>query len=275
MARAQALLPSDLGHWSSAFYGPRAEAPLVGVVAPVVPVDATAMYSLVSGLLETWALLRAASIRKEDVTRPVRSVLARPDLLALCFQGRFWREHIGVTLVELEDIEGSVLPVRARFDPQAADPRLAVTPFFYDGRLWYTLPDVIASVLLSGIVQRVRRAIRLHGAGHQAGLREVRLRRPRERAPAHPAGCVARAGGPRARAGHVQDPREHARLRQPCRVDRREFIRPLGLVVHGPDKKARFVRPLIAEDPGLLSFPPVAASVTAGARLMLAMLDGS
>jgi hypothetical protein len=138
------------------------------------------MYPSVNALLGTWELLCAERLRVVDATDAVRRLLADPKLLERCLTQELWRE-LGVTLVELEP-EGDLLPVRARFDPDSDDYGIGLAPFFYEGRLWYALPDVVAAVILSPLEQgstkvpRVVRALRLEPAGVQKGLRSVSLR---------------------------------------------------------------------------------------------------
>ena len=58
-----------------------------------------------------------------------------------------------------------------------------------------------------------------------------------------------------------------------ARFDRRERAEPEDLLVHGPDSEPRAWKLTTPEDPGPFCFPPVAACITAGARLMLALLE--
>jgi hypothetical protein len=282
-----ALDPRILGWAMSAFFGGRAEARLVRTIAPVVPVDATAMYSLVNALLGTWRILTARDVGQVDATSEVRRLLARDDLLERCLDRAFWARSIGVTLVELEDPTGSILPIRAKYDPHAPDPGIGVNPFYYQGRLWYMLPDVIGSVLLSGIVPRVRRAIRLVGYGRQSGLREVQLRGARRVDPEREDPFVAMVEErQRIKQDRSISPGERERLQQflkvtasatayggQARFDRRELTEDVSLLIYGPDDRPRRKGMPVVEDPGPYSFPPVAASITAGARLMLALVE--
>jgi hypothetical protein len=57
-----------------------------------------------------------------------------------------------------------------------------------------------------------------------------------------------------------------------ARLDRRRYPQPTPVTVWGPDDLFH-TRTATPEDPGPYFFPPVAATLTAGARLMLAMLE--
>lgn len=77
------------------------------------PGDAASMYPTVNALLGTRRLMVAEHIDEIDVTDRVRELVASDDLLDRCFRPAFWRDEIGVTLMELAGANGDVLPVRA------------------------------------------------------------------------------------------------------------------------------------------------------------------
>jgi hypothetical protein len=278
------LDPRLLGWWSSAFFGGRAEARIVRTPVPVVVADATSMYPLVNANLGTWRLFTAEWLKVEDASAEVRNVLTAPDLLERCLERSFWREVLGVTLVELEDLAGSILPVRGAYDPTNPDPGIGVNPLRHEGRLWYALPDVVASVLLSGVFPKVRRALRLVPVGQQRGLRPVRLRGGRRIDPriddpfvvmVEERARVASSDLPEAerqRLGHflkiTANATSYGTL---ARFDRREET--AEILAYGPDSEPRRLLVEAVDDPGPYTCPPIAASITAGARLMLALLE--
>jgi hypothetical protein len=296
------LDPAVLGYAMSAFYGGRAEARIVRTPVPVVLVDFTSMYPSVNALLDTWTLLTARTVRAVPATEEVRELLAQPDLLDRSLSPDLWR-RIGVTLVELEP-DGDVLPVRAAYEP--ADPAanqngqpaagefgIGVNPLSYQGRLWYALPDVIGAVLLSPLEHRevkqpqVKQALRLEPVGTQPGLRQVRLRGgelvdPRRQDPF----VRMIEQRQRVRRDTTLDEEERERLDKflkitanataygvLARFDRREPAKPVPVNVYGPDEEPTDSLVPSPEDPGPFCFPPVACSITAAARLMLALLE--
>jgi hypothetical protein len=58
-----------------------------------------------------------------------------------------------------------------------------------------------------------------------------------------------------------------------ARFDRRDLARNSVLTVYGPDEDPTTAKTRHPEDPGPFAFPPIAASLTAAARLMLALLE--
>ncbi len=275
---------SILGWSCGGFFGGRAEARIVRTPVPVVYVDVNSTYPLVNSLLGTWDLLRARELRHDDVTDKVRRIVGAPDLVQKCLKRRFWKAEIGVTLVEVEP-DGAILPVRAPYAPYASDPGIGVNPLRYDGRLWYMLPDVIAVSLL-GNSPRIVRAIRVRPVGVQPGLRPVRLRGGREIDPRTADPFVAMVEE-RRRLEQQDDPDSKEARRQRdflkvtanstaygslARFDRRNLAAPVPVTVYGPAEPFTWETDA-PEDPGPYCEPPVAASITAGARLLLAMLE--
>jgi len=279
--------PRIFGWAMSAFYGGRAEARIVRTPVPVVVADAASMYPTVQALLGTWSIVAADRVVTEDATETVRELLARADLFQRCFERPFWSESVGVTLVEFEDPDGSVLPVRGYYDADSPDPGIGVNPLIYRGRLWYMLPDLIASVLLTpgGKAPTVRRAIRLRGEGLQ-DLRDVKLRGGQGiEAGADPFVAMVEERR-RIEADPDLTTEERERLDTFLKItanataygvfarfDRKELSIRQSVDVYGPDEEPSPGKTRYLEDPGPYCFPPVAASLTAGARLVLAMLE--
>ena len=171
-------VPKQVHGWAMCgFYGGRVEARIVRTPVPIAYVDATSMYPTVNALLDTWSLLTAEHLRIVDVTTQVEALLADPDALyQRCFDPDFWRNQIGVTLVEVDHPDGDLLPVRGEYDELASDPGIGLNPYRYDGTIWYPLPDLINSTITTLKSTPIRQAIRLIPEGVQEGLLPVALR---------------------------------------------------------------------------------------------------
>jgi len=285
------LDPKVLGRSMGAFYGGRAEARIVRAPVPITLVDFTSMYPSVNALLGTWRFLCAERLEVIDAAASVRELLGDSELLERCLKPELWRE-LGVTFVELEP-DGDILPTRAHYDLASNDFGIGVNPLRYAGRLWYALPDVVAAVILSPLeygetkLPRIVRAIRLVPIGEQPDLRPVRLH-------------GGEAIDPRSDDPFVHMIEERQRVRRDeelgeeeqerlqlflkitanatsygvlARFDRRERGKAEPVTVYGPDDEPSETTSETPEDPGPFCFPPVAASITAGARLMLALLE--
>jgi hypothetical protein len=281
------LHPKVVGWATGGFFGGRAEARLIRTPVPVTVVDATSMYPTVNANLRTWDLLTADRLEVGDATEAVRALLASPALRDRVLDRQTWSEAIGVTLVELDHPAGDILPVRAFYDPAGRDPGIGVNPLTYAGRLWYLLPDVIASTLLTGSPPTVVRALRLIGIGRQPDLHRVRLRGTRLIDP-YSEDPFAAMVVERQRIKTDQRLSEVERKRLDrflkitanataygvlARFDRRELTSKVAITVWGPDEQPIPWTTLNPEDPGPYTFPPIAATITAAARLMLAILE--
>ena len=275
-----------LGFAMSAFYGGRAEARIIRTPVPVVHVDFTSMYPAVNALLGTWKLLRAARTRTLNATREVCELLSDTRLLERCLTPELWAQ-IGVTLVEVEP-NGDILPVRATYQPGTPDLGIALNPLTYEGRMWYALPDVIAATLLGHKPPTVTRAIRIVGEGIQEGLSPIALRGGHKLDPSGERDPFLTMIEERARvkADTRLSAEERDRLElflkitanataygSLARFDRRDLPKAKPVTVHGPDPDPRPARTGTPEDPGPFCFPPVACSITAGAKLILATLE--
>ncbi len=282
------LDPRVLGWAMSAFYGGRAEARIVRTPVPVVVADFTSMYPALNALLDTWPLLTAAGVTVDDVTDDVRALLDAPDLAERLFDLVTWRDDIGITLVQLDHPDGVILPVRAGYEPGSRDYGIGVNPLTYDGRLWYALPDVLAAALLGDAPIPIHQAVRLRPDGQQQGLQSVSLRGSRTVDPRAEHNPFVAMIEERHRVKHDSDldPAEKARLDlflkitanataygSLARFDRKDEPDPVSVSVYGPDDGSFADRTRYPEDPGPFCFPPVAASITAGARLILALIE--
>jgi hypothetical protein len=296
-----------LGDAMSAFFGGRAEARIVRTPVPVVVVDFTSMYPAQNGLLRTWPLLTADKITTSDVTEHVRALVADPGLLDRLFRARTWADDIGVTFVELTDLDGAVLPVRARYEPPkaptATSPNSArerqqdsgnlgigVNPLHYNGTLVYALPDVLAAALLGPLRFTISKATRLHAHGRQDTLKSVQLRGSRTLDPRTDADPFVDMIEERHRIKNDAnlDAAQRDRLElflkitanataygSLARFDQRDYPKARKVTAYGPADVQVEAKTSKPEDPGPYCFPPVAASITAGARLVLAMMERS
>jgi hypothetical protein len=283
------LDPEVLGWSMASFFGGRAEARIVRTPLPVVVADFTSMYPAQNALLDTWPILTAARITVDDVTDDVRTLLTRDDLVELLFDPATWRDAVGVTLVQLDHPDQMILPVRAGFDAAASDYGIGVNPLSYDGKVWCALPDVLAAALLGDPTDiPVARPLRLRGRGQQSNLQPVELRGHRLVDPRQADNPFVAMIEERHRVARATDlnPEEKARLDQflkitanatsygsLARFDRRTEPAPVPVTVYGPTDEAFPDRTINPEDPGPYCFPPVAAAITAGARLMLALIE--
>lgn len=156
----------------AAYYGGRAECRIRRWPVPVVPVDLTSEYPSVDALLHIWDLLTAKRLTVEDATKDVRSMVASISLEKL-FRPDTWKDlTFYAQIVPDED----VLPVRSVYDSKSGTCNIGLNTLRWKQPMWVAGPDLVASVLLSGHIPNIRKAIRVVPRGKQRGLRSIKLR---------------------------------------------------------------------------------------------------
>jgi len=283
-----------LGQGMVAYYGGRAECRIRRTPVPVVYADFLSMYPTVNSLMGLWDLVTAERVEPatgEEVKREIQTLL---DELTLeqCFERSTWTRFVG--LVKL-DPQSDVLPVRSRYG-HTESWGIGVNPFELGeavkrevGGLWYTIPDAVAAKVLTGRTPRVLDGVRLNASRAKSEkLRE-----------AHLAGSVAIDPRTDDFFRVVIEERQRAR-RSDLPEDERErldsFLKVLAnstsygiyaemvreelprrkeevVDVHGALPQSFADSVPTPEEPGEFSFPPMAACITGGARLMLALLE--
>ncbi|MDP9365600.1 MAG: DNA polymerase, partial [Chloroflexota bacterium] len=270
-----------LGQAMAAYYGGRAETAIRRTPVPVVYTDVLSMYPTVNALMGLWRLHVAERVEVEDCTEEARAVLAgiTPDTVLdpatwprLAFFGQIVPD-------------GDVLPVRAQYGDAGGARNIGVNPFTDGAPHWYAGPDLAASALLTGKAPAVLRAWRPVAKGTQPGLVAVALGGA---VPVDPE-----------RGDFFRTVIEERKRTDPATEEGRRLGRflkvlansgaygifvesnpeelPAGesapVAVYGPDDSPFAARAQRPETPGPFSFPPVAALITAGARLVLALVE--
>jgi hypothetical protein len=279
-----------LGFAQSAFFGGRTSAHIRRVSVPVVSTDFLSMYPTVNSLMGLWQFVTAQKIAvtencQASVLALLHAIAADSDVL---FRPDTWpRLTAFVRLVP----DWDVLPIRAKFAIDAQDWQVAVSHVHGgegDG-LWYALPDVVASVILTGRVPALLDAFRLRAEGALSTLTPVRLRGlvpidPRRedffRVVIEQRKLLA--------TRKDLTPVERKRLDRALKVlanstsygiyaemHRQESDRVVTVQCQGIDPDGYTCRVAHPDAPGEYCFPPLASLITAAARLMLALLERS
>ncbi len=282
--RAPHVSPRHLGIAASAYFGGRAEVRLRRVPVPVVYLDFLSMYPTVNALMGLWPLVIAEELYVEDATREVQVFLDSVTTDTVM------RRETWPTLVAFAEIVpgGDVVPARAQYAGPEDAFTIGVNPLWRAAPSWYALADLVASKLLSGKTPRVRSAFWLRGRGVLASLRTVRLR---SEVPVNPADddFFRRVIEERVRAADRSDltKLEQERLRRALKVvansgsygiygeanpERLPEGKTAEVWVEAAGQRLR-TRVAAPEERGEFAFMPLAALITAGARLMLALLE--
>jgi hypothetical protein len=283
--------PELLGHAMAAFYGGRAEVHIRKTRMPIALLDVTSMYPTVDTLMNVWPLITAERVEAVDATAEVQELLAgiTPDA---CFRRGLWPQFLGLAQV-IPD--GDLLPVRANYgpDPDTVAWSIGLNDFHDDRAYWYAIPDLVTSAIRTGRAPKVLRAVRFVAVGTQATLRPIQVRGQQPIDPAredffrrvvetrqqlktdtvdHPGDCQCDACRTHPFLKVLGNSGTYGIFAE---IVRREL--PVGtrlpVTVYGPHDEPFVARVSALEDPGEYCFPPVAACITAAARLLLALIE--
>ena len=280
-----------LGFAQSAFFGGRASAHIRKVPVPVVYVDFLSMYPTVNSLMQLWRFVTAEKIAVvEHCQKAIAAFLAELKPADL-FKPETWKRLPAFVKVIPN---GDILPTRARYSAETNDWQVAVSHLYAHGNdasqaLWFTLSDVVASVLLTGQIPKIVDAFRVEPRGTLPDLMPVKLRGAIEVDPKREdffKVVIEQRKRLSSRSDLTEIERE--RLDKALKVlanaasygiyaemNRQESNRETNLTCHGIDADPFTCRVAHPEVPGEYCFPPLASLITGAARLMLALLEYS
>lgn len=290
--------PRDiLGYAMSTSFGGRAECHVRRVPVPIWYLDFTSMHMTVNTLMKFWNFWVQDRIEYTDGTERVRQFLANPELFNQLFDQATWPDMRAIVLVEPHD---DILPVRTRLG--GASNTITIAHVTSETPMWWTMPDVIASTILTGRPPKVIRALDFKPAGYRLnGLKPIKLRRAVEIDPnrqdffkvvveqRQAIKLRLKASGHDTECTCTND--EHAGCAcESCRTS--ESLKVTGNSC-GFGMNLEFNPEIVAEQdvtvygigephtiqgdrldkPGQWCFPPVGSLIVSGSRLMLAMLE--
>jgi hypothetical protein len=279
-----------LGYAQSAFLGGRTSAHIRKIPVPVVYTDFLSMYPTVNSLMDLWSFVTAGQIqviehRQEEIETFLRQV--KIDGL---FNPATWKQLTAFVRIIPN---GDILPSRSKYSSQSNDWQVAVNHLYagsdcHDDALWFSLPDVVASVLLNkGRVPTIVDAFRIQPHGKLSGLKPTKLRGQIYVDPAR-SDFFRVVIEERKRLPHRTDISgiEKKRLDKFLKVlanaasygiyaemHRLESDHKTQVTCHGIDEDPFECRVAHADEVGKYCFPPLASLITGAARLMLALLE--
>ncbi|HEY1866743.1 MAG TPA: hypothetical protein VGG70_00510 [Candidatus Cybelea sp.] len=287
--RRQTFEKRYLGYAQSAFFGGRTSAHIRKVPVPVVYTDFLSMYPSVNALMGLWKFVTA-----ENVCVVHMEVSETVDILRTITAEKLFDPATWSTLTAFARVipSGDILPTRAKYSLESNDYQVGLNYLSADGDdpkdgLWYALPDLAASVLLTGRVPRVVEAFRIVANGQLRTLRPITLRGAVEVDPWRD-DFFRKVIEERKRLAsdtNLSD-EERERLDKALKVlanatsygifaemIREEGAQKIPVTCYGIDPKPFRCEVLNPEHAGEYCFPPLASLITAAARLMLALLE--
>ena len=289
MNRQPDIPPKYLGHAQSAFYGGRASARIRKNPTPVVFTDFLSMYPTVNTLMKLWRFTTAGQIRfdldcKAEIEAFLRQI--KPDNL---FNPEAWSKLTAFVKIIPN---GDILPERAKYGTETQAWQIGINYLYagsHDGTkaAWFSLPDVIATVVMTGRIPEIVDAFRIESDSILSGLEPVKLCNQVEVDPAKHdffKYVIEQRIGLKQRNDLTDT--EKDRLKKSLKVlanatsygiyaemIREESDHPVNVLCHGIDATPFTCRVAHPDKPGEYCFPPMAALITGAARLMLALLE--
>jgi hypothetical protein len=279
-----------LGYAETAFFGGRTSAHIRKVSVPVVYTDFLSMYPTVNNLLGLWSFVIAREIKVVEHCQSEIVEFLRKLVPEDMFMPEMWKSLGGFVKVIPN---GDILPCRAKYSVESNYWQVGLNHIYAednDGQqqaFWYSLPDVVASVILTGRIPNIVDACRIEPVGILDDLKPIKLRGEIE---IDPAGedffkVVIEQRKRVSRRRNIDDA-EKEHLQGALKVlanstsygiyaemNREESDEPVEVNCHGIDEEPFTCTVAHPDIPGKYCFPPLAALITGGARLMLALLE--
>jgi hypothetical protein len=285
--KRQADFPKEyLGYAQTAFFGGRTSVHVRKVICPVVYVDFLSMYATINALMSLWSLVIAREIRitehcKDRVEAFLRNL--SPEIL---FEPETWTRMNGFVKVVPD---GDVLPVRSKYSKASNDWQVGLNHVYAkkEDALWYSIPDVVASILETGRMPEIADAFLIEPFEVLPDLTGTKLRGivevDRERDDFFRVIVEERL---RLSSRNDLSDLETKRLEKALKnlasatcfgiyaqMDRQGEDDKVEVTCHGIDPDPYQCKVAHPEFPGEFCFPPLASLITGGARLMLALLE--
>lgn len=280
-----------LGFAQTAFFGGRTSAHIRKVPVPVVYVDFLSMYPTVNGLMDLRRFLIARELRVVKHCHSKIDKFLRTLTPEKLFHSETWKRLPAfVKLIP----NGDLLPSRGKYSVASNDWQVALNYLYASDHdpskgLWFSLPDVAASVLLTGQIPVIVDAFALEPVGKLPGVGPVRLGGEVEVNPLTQDLFKTMIEQRKSLAKRKELPEEDVdRLDKALKVlanassygifaemNRQESENKIKVRCHGLDFEPYECRVIHPELPGEFCFPPLASLITGAARLMLALLEHS
>ena len=285
----QTLPKRYLGYAESAFVGGRTSAHVRKVPVPVVYTDFLSMYPTVNALMGLWRYVTADEISVVDVEVSETTDFLRTISVDKLFDPETWTK---LTAFARVIPDGDILPTRAKYSRESNDYQVGLNYLYATGQdpkdgLWFALPDLAASVLLTGRIPRIVEAFRIEAEGQLASLRPITLRGAVTIDPRKD-DFFRKVIEERKRLSKSSTlpGQERKRLDKALKVlanatsygifaemIRNETTEKVPVTCYGIDPTPFGCEVRNPEHAGAFCFPPLASLITAAARLMLALLE--
>lgn len=261
------------GQCMQAYYGGRSEIRIRHQELPIVVCDITSEYPTVAILLNIWHMLTAADVEVVDCTEEARTILDRITLKTTVDPAT-WQRFSFFALIKPA---GDILPIRSLYG-ESGNTNIGLNPLTSDAPIWYAGPDLVGSKLKTGRAPEIIRAFNLVPKGIQKGMKAIKI----GSRTIDPAKDDFFRTIIEERKTLSKDHPHYLLLKIIANslygifaeVNKHETGKNYAKVIEVHSGEHRFEqRTSVIEQPGRWHFPPAAALITAGGRLMLTILE--
>jgi hypothetical protein len=264
-----------LGKCMQAYYGGRSEIRIRHQEVPVVVCDTTSEYPSVAGLLGLWPLLISSNLRVAYCTKDAQKTLNSVNVKTI-LNPATWSKLAFFALVKPSR---DILPVRALYNDTGST-NIGVNPLTSKDPIWYAGPDLAASGLARGRMPKIIKAFRLVSHGVQERMKftviGTRAFQPeKEEEDFFRAIIEERKKLPKSHPHNLLlKIIANALYGIFAELNKYEYGKNSAKQLEIFSGKDKFRQPtFVVERPGKFQFAPAAALITAGGRLMLAILE--
>ena len=159
-----------LGYLMSSFYGGRSEVRIRKEPVKVTVIDFLSMYPTMFILLDLWNILVAEKIETYDDTENVKKMVNSFSIEDLKKPETWKRMNVLVQIKSNDDI----LPLRMNYGDEETF-NIGLNHVKSDVPMFYALPDIVASIILTGKKPQILKAIRFIPKGLQGSLKKVNI----------------------------------------------------------------------------------------------------
>lgn len=261
------------GKCMQSFYGGRSEIGGRHEELPVVVCDTTSEYPSAAILLNLWRLLTAADVDVVECTVEARVTLDRATL-ETALDPTAWPKFAFFASIKPES---DVVPIRALYG-ESGSTNIGLNPLSSDEPIWYAGPDLVGSKLKTGRTPKILEAFKLIPRGMQKGMKAIAI----GSRIFHPAKgdffCAIieeRKALPKSHPHYLLlKIIANALYGIFAELNKHEFGKNSAKILEVFSGEHKFEQlSHVIERPGRWHFPPAAALITAGGRLMLTILE--
>jgi hypothetical protein len=275
-----------IGYAQTAFFGGRTSVHIRKVICPVVYTDFLSMYSTVNSLMSLWRFVIAREIRVVEHCKDKVEAFLRKLTPDAPFKPKTWEQMTGFVKIVPN---GDILPIRSEYSAASNDWQVGINHAYArrEDALWYSIPDVVFSVLRTRRIPEIVDAFFIEAHGKLPRLTSTKLLGMVEVDPTRE-DFFRVIVEERLRMSSRRDIPELERKRLEkglkilasatsygiwAQMDRREDEEKVEVMCHGIDAEPFTCRVANPDVPGEFCFPPLASLITGGARLMLGLLE--